>query len=58
MPELVSLEIRTYHELIVRPHRLIYSVEDDRVLVLAVLDSPRDLEHLLLRRLLFEEDPP
>lgn len=34
------------------PHRLIYSVQPDRVLVLAVLDSRRDLEDLLLRRLL------
>jgi plasmid stabilization system protein ParE len=56
VPELLSLEIRTYRELIVPPHRLIYRVEGDRVLVLAVLDSRRDLEDLLLRRLLFEED--
>lgn len=56
VPELLSLEIRSYRELIVRPHRLIYKVESDRVLVLAGLDSRRDLEDLLLRRLLFEEE--
>lgn len=52
VPELAALEIRTYRELIIRPHRLIYSVQPDRVLVFAVLDSRRDLEDLLLRRLL------
>jgi plasmid stabilization system protein ParE len=58
VPELLGLEIRTYRELIVPPHRLIYSLAGDRVLVLAVLDSRRDLEDLLLRRLLFEGEDP
>jgi plasmid stabilization system protein ParE len=52
VPELEALDIRTYRELIIRPHRLIYSVQRDRVVVFAVLESRRDLEDLLLRRLL------
>ena len=41
-----------YRELIVRPWRIIYRVSTKRVLVLAVLDGRRDLEGLLLSRLL------
>lgn len=52
VPELAALEIRTYRELVIPPHRVVYSVQDDRVVVFAVLDSRRDLEDLLLRRLL------
>jgi len=52
VPELAALDIRSYRELIVRPHRLVYSVRGDRVVVFAVLDTRRDLEDLLLRRLL------
>jgi len=52
VPELAALDVRIYRELIIRPHRLIYSVRDHRVVVFAVLDSRRDLEDLLLRRLL------
>jgi toxin ParE1/3/4 len=39
-------------ELIVRPWRIIYRVGTGRVLVLAVLDGRRDLEGVLLARLL------
>ena len=37
--------------LVERPWRIIYRVEGKRVLVLAVLDSHRDLQALLLERL-------
>jgi toxin ParE1/3/4 len=38
--------------LFVKPYRLIYRVEGDRVYVPAVLDGRRDLEELLIRRLM------
>jgi plasmid stabilization system protein ParE len=37
---------------VVRPYRLIYRVERDTVTVLAVFDGRRDLEDVLLDRLL------
>ncbi|MFL5357098.1 type II toxin-antitoxin system RelE/ParE family toxin [Archangium sp.] len=52
VPELARRNIRLYRELIVRPWRIIYRVGTGRVLVLAVLDGRRDLEGLLLARLL------
>ncbi len=51
VPELALFGITTWREMIVKPHRLIYRVEADSVFVLAVLDGRRDLEDLLLQRL-------
>jgi hypothetical protein len=44
--------MRTWRELIVKPYRLIYRIEGEVVNVLAVFDGHRDLEDLLLERLL------
>src|SRR5260221_2390882 len=52
VPELAHFGIRSWRELVVRPYRLVYRVDDDAVLVLAVIDGRRDLEDLLLERLL------
>lgn len=52
VPELARFELRLYRELIVKPWRIIYRVGQRRVLVMAVLDGRRDLESLLLSRLL------
>lgn len=54
VPELVRLQVRLYRELQLPPYRLIYRIRERTVLVLAVLDSRRDLEDLLLDRLLQE----
>jgi len=44
--------MRTWRELVVKPYRLVYRIEGDTVTVLAVFDGRRDLEDLLLERLL------
>ncbi|RJO64388.1 MAG: type II toxin-antitoxin system RelE/ParE family toxin [Myxococcales bacterium] len=54
VPELAQFGLSAWRELIVRPYRLIYRIESKTVYVLAVLDSRRDLEDLLLKRLLRE----
>lgn len=51
IPELARLQLREYRELIVSPYRLVYRVTGRRVLLLGVLDSRRNLEDLLLDRL-------
>ena len=51
VPELVRFGMRTWRELVVKPYRLIYRIEGDTVTVLALLDGRRDLEDLLLERL-------
>jgi len=52
VPELARFEITIYRELIIPPHRLIYRVSADSVLVVGVFDSRRNLEDILLGRFL------
>lgn len=51
VPELLHTGISQYRELISAPWRIIYRVESRQVLVMAVLDSRRDLQAVLLNRL-------
>ena len=51
VPELRVIDVYHYRELIERPWRIIYRIEGDAVLVMAVLDGRRDLQSLLLERL-------
>ena len=50
IPELRCQGISSYRELIFPPWRLMYRVEDRRVVVLAVLDGRRNPEDILLDR--------
>ncbi len=52
VPELSGFGIRTFRELVSKPYRIIYRVAGDTVYVLAVLDARRDLQDVLLERLL------
>ena len=52
VPELASFGIRVFRELIVKPYRILYRVQIDSVLVLALVDARRDLETILLERLI------
>ena len=58
IPELRRLQMREYRELVIPPYRLIYRVAGRRVLVLGVFDSRRNLEDVLLERLLGEPFEP
>lgn len=51
-PELARFGMRSWRELVVRPYRVVYRIEGDTVTVLAVFDGRRDLEDVLLDRLL------
>ncbi len=50
-PELQEQGITQYHELIVGPWRIIYRISVGKVYVLSVLDSRRNVEDMLLQRL-------
>ena len=52
VPELARFGMRTWREHVVRPHRLVYRIEGDTVTLLAVFDGRRELEDLLLERLI------
>ncbi len=51
VPELRAVDVHQYREVIERPWRIVYRIETESVLVLAVLDGRRDLRSLLLERL-------
>jgi len=52
VPELQSQGVLQYRELIVAPWRILYRISGQTVLVISVLDSRRNIEDILLRRLL------
>lgn len=52
VPELGRLQVGLYRELQIPPYRIIYKLHGKKVLVLAVFDSRRNLEDVLLDRLL------
>lgn len=52
VPELQAYGISLYRELIVKPWRIIYRVTERDVFVMVVVDSRRNVEDVLLRRLL------
>jgi toxin ParE1/3/4 len=52
VPELVQHGLPVWRELIVRPYRILYRIDGRTVSVLGVLDSRRDLEDVLLERLI------
>ena len=51
VPELCDQGIFEYRELIIPPWRILYRILENRVYVLSVLDSRRNIEDSLLRRL-------
>ncbi len=51
VPELKDQGILQYRELIQPPWRIIYRISENKVYVLAVLDSRRNIEDILLQRL-------
>lgn len=52
VPELREVGALHYRELIERPWRIVYRLDATHVSVMAVLDSRRDLQTLLLERLI------
>jgi toxin ParE1/3/4 len=50
VPELDRFEIKVFRELLIPPYRLLYRVDSDRVLIVAVFDGRRNLEDVLLAR--------
>jgi addiction module RelE/StbE family toxin len=54
VPELQVHGISTYRELVISPWRLIYRTEGKNVIILTVIDGRRNLEDILLDRLLYQ----
>jgi plasmid stabilization system protein ParE len=52
VPELQDQGISQYRELIIPPWRLIYRIAKHEIYVLSVIDSRRNVEDILLKRLI------
>jgi len=52
VPELQDQSILIYRELIVPPWRIIYRIAEMQIYILAVLDARRNIEDILLKRLI------
>jgi addiction module RelE/StbE family toxin len=52
VPELARLQLRDYREIQIPPYRLLYRVVGAEVVVPAVFDSRRNLEDVILERIL------
>ncbi len=50
VPGLHDIGLFEYREMIERPCRLVFRIVDQEVVILAILDSRRDLEELLIQR--------
>jgi len=55
VPELKDQGILQYRELIHSPWRIIYRISENNVYMLSVLDARRNIEDILLKRLLDKE---
>ncbi|MFC2167240.1 type II toxin-antitoxin system RelE/ParE family toxin [Acidobacteriota bacterium] len=52
IPELQEYGIHQYREIIAAPWRLMYRAQEDKVYVIAVLDSRQNIEDILLKKVL------
>jgi len=52
VPELLKHGISRYREIVIKPWRVIYRIEAEKVYVLSVIDGRRNVEDVLLERLL------
>ena len=50
--ELLSLGIKEFREVFFKPYRILYFVQEDKVVVSLVADDRRDMQSVLQRRLL------
>jgi len=50
--ELLALGIRQYRQVIEQPYRIVYEIVADKVVVHAILDGRRDMQTLLMQRVL------
>ena len=51
VPELRDQGILQYRELIISPWRILYRISENKVYILSVFDSRRNIEDILLKRL-------
>jgi hypothetical protein len=53
----LAKDIRDYRQLTENPWKIIYKIEDDTVNILTIIDSRRNLQDILIKKLL-KNTPP
>ena len=56
VPELQQIGILKYRELIYKRWRIIYKIENDKIFIVIVVDSGRNVEDILFQRLLKDDN--
>lgn len=56
VPELQHIGVLKYRELIHKRWRIVYKIENEKIYILIVVDSSRDIEDILFRRLLNDDN--
>jgi addiction module RelE/StbE family toxin len=51
-PELLEKNIKDYRQLLETPWRIIYKVENEQVNILTILDSRRNMQDILIKKLI------
>ena len=54
VPELERQNVTRFRELVLSPWRIVYREEEDKIFVITVFDGRRNIEDILLRRMLRE----
>ena len=52
LKELLSIGLREYREIFIKPYRIVYRIIAENVYVMVIADGRRDMQTLLQRRLL------
>ncbi len=55
VPELKKYGILQYRELILKPWRILYRISENKVFVLSVIDGRRNIEDILLNRMIRDD---
>jgi toxin ParE1/3/4 len=50
IPELQNENLTKFREIIIKPWRMMYRIEDNRILILAIIDGRRNIEEILMKR--------
>ncbi len=57
VPELLEIGLLEHRELVLPPYRIFFRIDHQKVILLGILDSRRDLERLLIQRACEFPDP-
>lgn len=52
VPELKRINVLDYKEIIIKPYRIVYKIENKTVFIIAVFDGRRDIEDWIYHRIL------